>query len=244
MGSVETLIWLLPSCRAKNRILGHWGHSIADTAHIAPAFVVDLGRVVLDGGTRISAGNVFFRLGTLEIREGAAIGSWNIFYADRRYREIATAAGTLLMDAGSFITSRHFFDCSGTVHLGAYAAFGGHHSTVETRDLDHTTNRCYARRVAIGERAGVLTNCVLAPGSELPARSMLAAHSLLVGPDAGDRRESGIYAGSPARMVLPVSPTPGELVRKSTLRHDRAEWRGRIDSIPSIDATRADDRPR
>ena len=152
---------------------------------------------------------MFFRLGTLEIREGAAIGSWNIFYADRRYREIATAAGTLLMDAGSFITSRHFFDCSGTVHLGAYAAFGGHHSTVETRDLDHTTNRCYARRVAIGERAGVLTNCVLAPGSELPARSMLAAHSLLVGPDAGDRRESGIYAGSPARMVLPVSPTPG-----------------------------------
>ena len=212
---IETLVWLLPGTALKNRLLRMFGHDIARSAHIGPILALDLGKVVIGEGCNIDALNLFRRLRLLKMGDGADIGKLNTFTTFTGFHELDPDAGCLVMDNGAFITNRHYFDCSGGLEMGEFSAFCGHRTTLLTHQIDMSTNEQTAGRVIISERSAVLTNCVVLKGAVLPPRSLLAAHSTLV-----KRKEhnpaSGLYAGTPAKCIAPVTSGSGTWFDRKT----------------------------
>ncbi|BDZ39246.1 acyltransferase [Microbacterium suwonense] len=108
----------------------------------------------------------------------------------------------LVLGEHSYVTSRHGIDCSGSLLVGAYSALAGFGSQVLTHSIDLSRNAQSAYPVVIGERSFVGARCLLLGGGELPARSVLAAGSVLT---AAERSEQGLWAGVPARFKTAMS---------------------------------------
>ena len=56
---IEILVWLLPSCALKSKLLRMFGHDIAPSARIGPVLALNVGRAVIGQGTTIAALNIF-----------------------------------------------------------------------------------------------------------------------------------------------------------------------------------------
>jgi acetyltransferase-like isoleucine patch superfamily enzyme len=200
---IEALVWLLPASAFKNRLLRMFGHEIARSASIGSVLAHNLSHVVLGHNAVIDPLNIFRSLRLLQLDDEASIGKLNTITAFAGFLELDPDAACLIMGKGSFITSRHYFDCSGGVYMGDLSAFCGHRTTLLTHEIDMSTNEQTAGRVTIGERAAVLTNCVVLKGAVLPPLSLLAAHSTLIKAKVADL-SSGLYAGTPAKCIAPV----------------------------------------
>jgi acetyltransferase-like isoleucine patch superfamily enzyme len=200
---IEAFVWLLPGSALKNKLLRMFGHDIAPSARIGSVLAHNLVHVVIGEDSTISALNIFRSLRLLKLGDGVGIGKLNTITAFPGFQALDPDGGCLVMDNGSFITSRHYFDCSGGVEMGQLSAFCGHRTTLLTHEIDMSTNEQTAGRVIISERSAVLTNCVVLKGAYLPPRSLLAAHSTLI--KAKDPNPaSGLYAGTPAKCIAPV----------------------------------------
>ena len=203
MRIIESFIWLLPGSRLKNRLLRMFGHDIASSAHIGPILAHNLGHVVMGEGATIDPLNIFRNLRLVQLGDGVEIGKFNTISAFPGFQALDPYGGCLIMDNGSFITLRHYFDCSGGLRMGELSAFCGHRTTLLTHEIDMSTNEQTSGCVVIGERSAVLTNCVVLKGAFLPPRSLLAAHSTLI--KAKDENlAAGLYAGTPAKRIAPV----------------------------------------
>lgn len=203
MRIIEVLVWLLPSSALKNKLLRMFGRDIAPSARIGSVLALNLGQVVFGEGIVIGSFNVLRSLRLLKLGDGVEIGKLNTFTAFPGFQALDPDGGCLVMNNGSFITNRHYFDCSGGVEIGELSAFCGHRTTLLTHEIDMATNEQTAGRVIISERSAVLTNCVVLKGAFLPPRSLLAAHSTLI--KAKDHNPpSGLYAGTPAKCIAPI----------------------------------------
>lgn len=200
MKQIETLVWLLPGCSLKNRLLRIFGHDVSATAHIGPVLVANVRRAVIGSGAKISALNVFRSLRLLSMGDGATIGSFNTVSAHPAYQSMHPEVGSLIMGDGAAITNRHYVDCSGIIRMGEMSAVAGQRSTILTHEIDIALNVQSAGQVSIGERSAVLTNCLVLKGAVLPTHSLLIANSTLTR-SRELRPAPGIYGGSPAQFI-------------------------------------------
>lgn len=198
---IRLLTWLLPASRGKNALLRLLGHDVARSAVARTNLVWRVSRFSMASGSSINRGNVIKGMRAVVLETGSSIGRTNLISAHGAFRRIPSGA-QLRLGAHSYITSRHELDCSGSVHIGSFAALAGFRSQVLTHSIDLTRNAQTARPVEIGERSFVGAMSLLLGGSSLPARSVLAAGSVLT---SAERVESGLWAGVPARWKAPVA---------------------------------------
>ena len=194
--------WLLPPSRLKNALLRRFGHQISLTARIGPTVVIGVRRFEIGEHVVISPGNSFKHLGLVRLDKHVLIGSWNWITAAPLFQRVDPRAGTLVMEDGATITSRHYLDATGTIVMKPYARIGGGRAYLQTHEPDFDNFRIAAGRIVIGDHSLVGTCAVMLKGAHLPDRSVLGANATML---AGDDRRSGLYAGSPARWRRAVT---------------------------------------
>lgn len=202
---LSLIAWLLPNCGLKRRALRGLGNDIAHDAVVGPNLVLGCGTFSLGKGSIIWPFNVFKGLAHIRLDGENLIGSWNQITAAADFQNFSDRVGVLWMKEQSFVTNRHYIDCSGQVILEPYAAVGGIKSIIQSHELDVANNENTVGRVVFGEKAVSSTACVMLKDSYLPDRSMLAAGSVMVkAKDGSELAKSGLYAGVPARFVKEI----------------------------------------
>lgn len=194
------VLWLLPASRAKNRLLTMFGHRVSPAASARSNLVWKVRSFEMAPHARINRWNLIKGIRSVRLAPYATIGRNNIISAHSSYSQLPGGAH-LHLGEHSYVTSRHSIDCSGSLTLGAYAALAGFGSQVLTHSIDLTRDAQTAYPVTIGERSFVGARCLLLGGARLPARSVLAAGSVLT--DAV-RTQQGLWAGVPAKYKSAV----------------------------------------
>jgi acetyltransferase-like isoleucine patch superfamily enzyme len=192
-------VWLCPPSAAKNQLLRWLGATIGRNVRIGACLVVGVSSIEIGDDVSIGWFNVFRNLNALSLGEKASIGQWNWFSAAP---EFAASPGRMLIGRGGAVTSRHYIDCSGGVHVGELASVAGHRTTILSHEIDLRVNRQITRPVSIGARTFVSTNSLLLSGVTIPPGCVVAAGAVVT------RREypaSSLIAGVPARAVESVS---------------------------------------
>lgn len=198
----QIICWLLPPSRLKNAILRRFGHRIAGSARIGPTIVLGVRRFEIAENVVISPGNAFKSLSYVRLDKHVLFGSWNWITAAPLFQQVDPQAGTLIMEEGATLTSRHYLDATGTIVMKPYARIGGGRAYIQTHEPDFDNFRIAAGRIEIGDHSLVGTCAVMLKGAVLPDRSVLGANSTML---AGDDRRPGLYVGSPAKWRREVT---------------------------------------
>jgi acetyltransferase-like isoleucine patch superfamily enzyme len=213
------LAFLLPVLPTRLRLgLGRLvlGWEIHPTAFVGRSVVI-ADEVVLGPGAWIGHANMIKGLSELRLEDDAIIGTLNWIsgpptgsgafpWSPRRHP-------ALLLARGATVTTRHIVDCSDTVTLDELAALAGIRSTVFTHSIDLVRNQQRTGRVTLGERAAVLSNSVVLPGTAVPARSIVSAGSVV---NTVLVTEGVLYRGNPAVEVRDLPDSLAFLNRTSS----------------------------
>ncbi|TFC12024.1 hypothetical protein E3O19_13810 [Cryobacterium algoritolerans] len=200
MTSVPSLLLgLLPASRVKNWMLNRAGHSIHKSAMIGPILVVGATRLDISEGARIGPFNVFRNVNELRLGPFSEIGQWNWVSAAPFLVEAqqVETAGVLRVGGHSAITSRHYFDVSGGVIVGAFSTIAGVRSVFMTHGIDVVDGVLDTKSIEIGEYAMVGGSCSLVLGARVPPYSVVAMGSVVI---AGLTESHALYAGAPAKF--------------------------------------------
>jgi acetyltransferase-like isoleucine patch superfamily enzyme len=163
-------------------------------------------RAILARGARIGNFTIVNPIGLLQLNEMASIGKGNRIVGAQRaetYRRETGRISALVMGRHAGITRDHLIDCTNTVTLGAFALVAGWGSQFLTHGPDFAKSRQVSGPITIGEYTFVGTGCIILKGAEVPARSIVAAGSVIIGRLT---EELQIYAGNPARAVKALPP--------------------------------------
>ncbi|MDQ1584210.1 MAG: hypothetical protein QOF36_2264 [Microbacteriaceae bacterium] len=194
---LESLCWLLPPSKLKNRLLRRFGHVISAEANVGVVIVIGVGRFELGRGSTINYFNVFRGLSTVRMEDHAEVGSFNWVSADREFQSIDPEAGTLFLGYCAKIGNRNYIDNSGTVVVREYGGIGGNRCLIQTHQPDYVNCRQAVGRVTVGHHSSVGSCAVMLKGAFLPDQSVLAANSTMTGQSSAERK-SGLYGGTPA----------------------------------------------
>jgi acetyltransferase-like isoleucine patch superfamily enzyme len=199
---VRALVWILPASQAKNRLLRSVGDDIHPSATARSCLVLRVTHVSMGVDSRIGRWNLLKNMRMVSIGEHASVGRMNVFSSHPVYKRLYPDGAVLEVGAHSFVTSRHQFDCSGSVAIGEYSSVAGHETKIVTHSIDVRRDAQAARPVRIGARSFVGARCLLLGGAVLPDRSVLAAGSVLA--RAREEGEPGLWAGVPAVLHGPI----------------------------------------
>lgn len=201
--AAQALVWLGPASRLKNWMLRGLGHHIHPTAIARSCLVINVSHFSMAAGSRIGRWNAIKNLLELSLETEATIGRFNTITANGVFARLYRDGARLTLAEHSYVTSRHRLDCSGSVHVGAFASVAGHSTTILTHSIDLRRDAQAAYPVIIGERSFLGTNCTLLGGAEMPPHSVLGAGSVLT--RTRGQREPGLWAGVPATHRGPTA---------------------------------------
>ncbi|PWC07748.1 acyltransferase [Mycetocola zhujimingii] len=218
-------VWLLPAGPVKNRLLRRLGHQIDPGARARSNFVWGVDSFVMEPGSRIGKWNLIKHMSTVSVGSGASIGRLNVISSHPVYVRLYPVGARLDLGSRAKITSRHQLDCSGGLRVGELSSIAGHDTRVLSHSVDLARDAQVAYPIVIGERSFVGARCLLLGGAVLPARSVLAAGSVL--PHLKGHPAAGLWAGVPAEYKRPVS---GEWFDRETTSTSRV-------FIPDTDTT-------
>lgn len=181
------------------------GWEISDTAQIGLSFI-DADHVTLAANSRIGHLNLITKLKNFELGEGAHIRNHNhIFGAgnDARF-----TSQSLTIGAGTLIMSRHFFDVSGNISIGADSVIGGRdshlwsHTVIYDEGVRHLQPKSVdiGTHVYLGARVSVV-HC------QIPDNATVAAGAVV----------SKMLDGGPARFV--IAGNPAQVVKRDPRQH-------------------------
>jgi acetyltransferase-like isoleucine patch superfamily enzyme len=149
-------------------------------------------RVWLGSNTVIGHFNTFRKLRLLEIGSDTQIGNFNDFMAGPHTGWPAS----LRIGDHAHLTSHHYLDCSGGIHIGAWSLIGGRDAQFWTHFYHAGT--IHRRRLSIGERCYICARATLVY-CHLPDDCIVAAGAVV----NGDFRDAGpglLLTGNPARI--------------------------------------------
>lgn len=192
------LVGLLPSGRPKNRLLGLLGHRVAATADIRSVLL--LPGTTLDVGEHAIIGTLsVFRGVRVVMAEAAEVGQLNwVTAAPELVRESLEAnPGSLIIDTHGGITSRHYVDVSGGLHIERFAICAGVRSTFMSHGVDVSVGGLVTSAMEVGEYSMVGGNVKLLPGARVPARCVVGMGSVVA---KGLEQTDALYVGAPARF--------------------------------------------
>lgn len=158
-------------------------------------------RVELARGAKIGHFTLSSPVGLLQLAANASIGRGNRIVGAQRtglYSRETDRVSALVMGEHAGIARDHLVDCTNTVRIGEFALIAGWRSQFLTHAPDFAASRQSSKAISIGPYVFVGTGCILLKGAEVPARSIVAAGSVVAGKLDDELR---IYAGNPAKAV-------------------------------------------
>lgn len=164
--------------------------------------LVEATSCVMKPESRIGNFNFIRNLDRLELAEDAGIGTFNNItgYPGKRSGSFDHLRGrecSLVLEAMSGVTSRHYVDCTAGVTIGKRSTVAGIRSTILTHSIDVRQSRQDAKPVLVGEGCFVGTNVIILPGVEIADQCVIAAGSVVNKPLIVS---GAIYAGNPALL--------------------------------------------
>lgn len=190
---------LLPWGLRRRILAGLFAWNLAEDARIGIA-AISAKRVELGTGSRVGNFTVCRGLDNLVLGPRALIGKANWITAHPRGSPSFGEARVpeLILERDAAISGQHLIDCTNRIHLGQFATLGGWRSQVLTHTLDLGSNRQSCQPIMIGEYSFIGTGVILLPGAQVPARSVVAAGSVVA---SALEEELVKYAGVPARRI-------------------------------------------
>ncbi|MBW3548773.1 MAG: hypothetical protein KY452_11650 [Actinobacteria bacterium] len=203
-----------------------FGYRIAADVRIGLT-LIDAAECDIGAHTVIGHGNLFIDVGRLLIGDHVRIGALNVvrggeevrlgrYVTVMRRNELNSIVGAdpvnpndprLVVGAGTVITDGHRLDFTDRIELGERVIIGGRNSSLWTHNRQRTAP------IVVGSRTYIGSESRLAPGSCLPARSIVALGSVVSGTLTGDE---SLIGGVPARVLRPLDDHDRYLVDRPT----------------------------
>lgn len=203
-----------------------FGYRIHSTARIGLT-ILDAVDVEVGAAVTVGHGNLVLRVGRLAIGAHTRVGVLNVLrggdeiaigrYVDiLRRNELTSIVGPdpvtvpdprLTIGDGSVVTDGHRLDFTDRLELGRRVVIGGRASSLWTH------NRQQTAPIRVGDGTYVGSECRMAPGSVVPARSIVALGSVVSG---CLEPEASLFGGVPATRRRELSAAERELVARPT----------------------------
>src|SRR5215204_7322502 len=189
--------------------------------------ILDAGTCEIEDDVTIGHFNVVTRVGKFVVRDHTRIGHLNIIRGGEevslgRYSEIMRlneinsipepdAVNQLdprfMLGDGSIVTTGHKIDFTDRVQIGRRVILGGRNSSLWTH------NRQRTMPITIGSLVYMGSEIRMAPGSAIPARSIVGIGSVIT---AALAEEGKLIAGVPAKTVKELSSEDQFLIERKT----------------------------
>jgi acetyltransferase-like isoleucine patch superfamily enzyme len=219
-------IAILPSFLKRPLYRLFYGYKIGKRVRIGLS-IIDAGECSIDDDVQIGHFNVFTRVQKLTIKDHVRIGHLNIIrggdevslgrYCEiMRMNEINSIPDPEVVNKidpvfrlgdGSVVTTGHKIDFTDRVEIGRRVILGGRNSSIWTH------NRQRTMPITIGSLVYMGSEIRMAPGSAIPARSIVGIGSVITAPLA---EEGKLIAGVPAKTVKELSTEDQFLIERKT----------------------------
>ena len=213
---VLAVLAILPSFLKRPLYRLFFGYKIGKRVRIGLS-IIDARQCTIEDDVQIGHLNVITRVEKLTIRDHVRIGHLNIIRGGAavslgRYCEIIRMNEinsipdpevvneidpVFLLGDGSIVTTGHKIDFTDRVEIGRRVILGGRNSSLWTH------NRQRTRPITIGSMAYIGSEIRMAPGSAVPARSIVGIGSVIT---AQLTEEGKLIAGVPAKTLKQLSP--------------------------------------
>ncbi|PWN05032.1 hypothetical protein DJ010_04780 [Nocardioides silvaticus] len=199
------LVFLLPACGLKIRLLNLLGHRIHPSARIGICWVQNVERFEVAEGVVIGNFNAFRFMKLVQLGKNARIVMFNWILGGSGFEPGAVDTGTLRtlrMSEAAHIVSMHYLDCGGGLVMAPHSWITGIRSTVLTHAFDPVNGGLILEPVTLEKGAVISTNCTVLPGVTLGEGALLAA-----GSTAWTRQQvaaAHLHGGVPARRLTPI----------------------------------------
>lgn len=220
------LFALFPSFLKRSFYRWFFGYKIGKRVRIGLS-IIDAGECLIEDDVSIGHFNVVIRVGKLAIREHTRIGHLNIIRGGAevslgRYSEIIRMNEinsipdpdvvneidpAFILGDGSIVTTGHKIDFTDRVEIGRRVILGGRNSSLWTH------NRQRTMPITIGALVYIGSEIRMAPGSAIPARSIVGIGSVITAPLA---EEGKLIAGVPAKTIKDLSSEDQFLIERKT----------------------------
>ncbi|HET7286829.1 MAG TPA: hypothetical protein VFI71_05135, partial [Pyrinomonadaceae bacterium] len=217
---------ILPSFLKRPLYRLFFGYKIGKRVRIGLS-VIDAHQCTIEDDVQIGHLNVITRVEKLTIRDHVRIGHLNIIRGGAavslgRYCEIIRMNEinsipdpevvneidpVFLLGDGSIVTTGHKIDFTDRVEIGRRVILGGRNSSLWTH------NRQRTMPITIGSMVYIGSEIRMAPGSALPARSIVGIGSVIT---AQLTEEGKLIAGVPAKTVKDLSSEDQFLIERKT----------------------------
>lgn len=223
---VLAVLAILPSFLKRPLYRLFFGYKIGKRVRIGLS-VIDAHECTIEDDVQIGHLNVITRVEKLTIRDHVRIGHLNIIRGGAavslgRYCEIIRMNEinsipdpevvneidpVFLLGDGSIVTTGHKIDFTDRVEIGRRVILGGRNSSLWTH------NRQRTMPITIGSMVYIGSEIRMAPGSALPARSIVGIGSVIT---AQLTEEGKLIAGVPAKTVKDLSSEDQFLIERKT----------------------------
>ena len=223
---VLAVLAILPSFLKRPLYRLFFGYKIGKRVRIGLS-VIDAHQCTIEDDVQIGHLNVITRVEKLTIRDHVRIGHLNIIRGGAavslgRYCEIIRMNEinsipdpevvneidpVFLLGDGSIVTTGHKIDFTDRVEIGRRVILGGRNSSLWTH------NRQRTMPITIGSMVYIGSEIRMAPGSALPARSIVGIGSVIT---AQLTEEGKLIAGVPAKTVKDLSSEDQFLIERKT----------------------------
>lgn len=217
---------VLPSFLKRPLYRLFFGYKIGKRVRIGLS-IVDARECMIDDDVSIGHLNVITRVDKLNIKDHARIGHLNVIRGGAevslgRYCEIIRMNEinsipepevvnpidpVFILGDGSIVTTGHKIDFTDRVEIGRRVILGGRNSSIWTH------NRQRTMPITIGSLVYMGSEIRMAPGSAIPARSIVGIGSVITAPLA---EEGKLIAGVPAKTVKELSDEDQFLIERKT----------------------------
>ena len=203
-----------------------FGYKIGKRVRIGLS-IIDAGECRIDDDVQIGHFNVITRVHQLVIKDHVRIGHLNIIrggdsvslgrYCEiMRMNEINSIPDpevvnkidpVFLLGDGSIVTTGHKIDFTDRVEIGRRVILGGRNSSLWTHNRQRTLP------ITIGSLVYLGSEIRMAPGSAIPARSIVGIGSVIT---AALAEEGKLIAGVPAKTIKELSQEDQFLIERKT----------------------------
>ena len=217
---------LLPSFLKRSLYRWFFGYKIGKRVRIGLS-IIDAGQCLIEDDVSIGHFNVVTRVEQLTIKDHTRIGHLNIIRGGAevslgRYSEIIRLNEInsipdpevvneidprFILGNGSIVTTGHKIDFTDRVEIGPRVILGGRNSSLWTH------NRQRTMPITIGAKVYIGSEIRMAPGSAIPARSIVGIGSVITAPLL---EEGKLIAGVPAKTIKDLSSEDQFLIERKT----------------------------
>ena len=203
-----------------------FGYKIGKRVRIGVS-IIDAGECLIDDDVQMGHFNVVTRVQKLTIKDHVRIGHLNIIRGGDevslgRYCEIIRMNEinsipdpevvnkidpVFLLGDGSIVTTGHKIDFTDRVEIGRRVILGGRNSSIWTHNRQRTLP------ITIGSLVYIGSEVRMAPGSAIPARSIVGIGSVIT---AALTEEGKLIAGVPAKTIKELSQEDQFLIERKT----------------------------